>query len=96
MHARAPMYFQRVVNESPLYPTASTEIGSALETYNHVVWAGGAARLASYSAYAPATNICNDTTPNWHNVHCAFVNEPAGVAIWIDGVVAFLQAYGIE
>ncbi|HVV87611.1 MAG TPA: alpha/beta fold hydrolase [Kofleriaceae bacterium] len=92
-HARAPSYFQRVLNESPIAPS----IGSALEPYDHVVAAGGNARLAAYGAYTPVnTSLCNDTTPNWHNVHCAFVNEAGGVAIWIDGVVQFFRDYGIE
>lgn len=92
-HVRSPMYFQRVVNESPIAP----DVGSALEPYDHVGWAGGAARLAAYSSYTPAsTTMCNDTTPNWHNVHCAFVMEAGGVAIWIDGVIQFFRDYGVK
>jgi pimeloyl-ACP methyl ester carboxylesterase len=92
-HSRAPMYFQRVVNESPIAP----DIGSALGPYNHVIGSGFAARLAAYGTYTPiSTTLCNDTTPNWHNVHCTFVNEPEGVAIWIDGVIEFLKDYGIK
>jgi pimeloyl-ACP methyl ester carboxylesterase len=92
-HWRSPMYFQRVINESPIAP----DIGSALEPYDHVVWAGGAARLAAYGFFTPvSTTMCNDTVPNWHNVHCAFVMEAGGVALWSDGVIQFLRDYGIK
>ncbi|HTJ46569.1 MAG TPA: alpha/beta fold hydrolase [Kofleriaceae bacterium] len=91
--ARSPMYFQRVANESPQSP----DIGSALETYGHVLSSGQAARLAAYPFYQPvSTTMCNDTTPNWHNVHCGFVFEAQGVAIWADGVIEFLEDYGVK
>ncbi|HTJ46566.1 MAG TPA: alpha/beta fold hydrolase [Kofleriaceae bacterium] len=89
-NARSPMYFQRVINESPIAP----DINSALEPYDHVVWAGGAARLASYGWYTPSTTQCNDFP--YHNVHCGFVGEPEGVAIWIDGVIEFFRDYGVK
>ncbi len=91
-HFRAPIYFQRVVNESPIAP----DIGSALEPYDHVVWGGGSARLAAYSFYTPTNStMCNDTTPNWHNVHCTFVMTSDGVSVWKDGVIEFLHDHGM-
>ncbi len=89
--ARSPMYFQRLGNESPQAP----DIGSALETYTHVLATGQPARLAAYPFYQAADpTICNDH--DWHTAHCAFVAEAAGVATWFDGVHEFLDDYGLS
>ena len=88
--ARSPMYFQRLANESPQAP----DIGSAFETYNHVLGSGQRARLAAYGFYQAADpTLCNDH--DWHTAHCAFVFEPAGVSVWFDGVHEFLEDYGL-
>ena len=88
--ARSPMYFQRLGNESPLAP----DIGSALETYDHVLASGQAGRLAAYPFYqAQDPTLCNDAP--YHTAHCAFVFESQGVDIWADGVREFLEDYGL-
>jgi hypothetical protein len=94
---KTPVYFNRIINESP-----ESSISSAMQPYKHAIDhpAGGEARVGAFSSFVLSDadrQVCrNIDYPDFHCVHVHFLVDRDQVDRWIWGILQFFDNNGMK